>query len=451
MKKNYCAIPFLNRIQGSKFVKVTRMVLFFIMICISQGFAKNSYAQDTRLSLNIENQPIQEILEIIEEQTEFRFMYDATVVDLNQRKSIKCKNQSVAKILDDLFKDSGISYKIDDRQIALSRSEILNNFQQTTQQQLTVTGKVTDQSGQPLPGATIVVKGTTQGTVTDAEGNYSLSNVAVNATLVFSFVGMETQEINVGNRTRIDVTLQEEAIALQEVVAVGYGTMQRREVTSSITSIKSEDLIPGVAGNPLIAIQDKVTGLSIQSTNGTSPNAGTSLQLRGIASIKAGQGPLIVIDGVPGGSLSSVSSEDIQSIDVLKDASAGAIYGTRAAGGVILITTKQPKAGKMRLTYTTELTTETIRRRPEVLSAKEFVENGLGQDYGNETDWYDEVTVDFPFRQRHHINLNGGSETSKIYATFVASDQEGIALGDKRDEFGGRINANFNLLLKNLI
>ena len=255
----------------------------------------------------------------------------------------------------------------------------------------------------------------------------------------------ETQEINVGNRTRIDVTLQEEAIALQEVVAVGYGTMQRREVTSSITSIKSEDLIPGVAGNPLIAIQDKVTGLSIQSTNGTSPNAGTSLQLRGIASIKAGQGPLIVIDGVPGGSLSSVSSEDIQSIDVLKDASAGAIYGTRAAGGVILITTKQPKAGKMRLTYTTELTTETIRRRPEVLSAKEFVENGLGQDYGNETDWYDEVTVDFPFRQRHHINLNGGSETSKIYATFVASDQEGIALGDKRDEFGGRINANFNL------
>ncbi len=446
MKKNYCAIPFLNRIQGSKFVKVTRMVLFFIMICISQGFAKNSYAQDTRLSLNIENQPIQEILEIIEEQTEFRFMYDATVVDLNQRKSIKCKNQSVAKILDDLFKDSGISYKIDDRQIALSRSEILNNFQQTTQQQLTVTGKVTDQSGQPLPGATIVVKGTTQGTVTDAEGNYSLSNVAVNATLVFSFVGMETQEINVGNRTRIDVTLQEEAIALQEVVAVGYGTMQRREVTSSITSIKSEDLIPGVAGNPLIAIQDKVTGLSIQSTNGTSPNAGTSLQLRGIASIKAGQGPLIVIDGVPGGSLSSVSSEDIQSIDVLKDASAGAIYGTRAAGGVILITTKQPKAGKMRLTYTTELTTETIRRRPEVLSAKEFVENGLGQDYGNETDWYDEVTVDFPFRQRHHINLNGGSETSKIYATFVASDQEGIALGDKRDEFGGRINANFNLL-----
>ena len=141
MKKNYCAIPFLNRIQGSKFVKVTRMVLFFIMICISQGFAKNSYAQDTRLSLNIENQPIQEILEIIEEQTEFRFMYDATVVDLNQRKSIKCKNQSVAKILDDLFKDSGISYKIDDRQIALSRSEILNNFQQTTQQQLTDYGK----------------------------------------------------------------------------------------------------------------------------------------------------------------------------------------------------------------------------------------------------------------------------------------------------------------------
>ena len=313
-------------------------------------------------------------------------------------------------------------------------------------QQRSVSGTVTDEGGQPLPGVTIVVKGTTSGTVSDVNGSYSLSNIPSNSTLVFSFVGMQAQEVAVGNQSVINVRMLADAINVDEVVVVGYGTMQKREVTSSITSVSDKDLIPGVSGNPLIAMQDKVTGLSIQSSNGTSPNAGTSIQLRGVASVLAGQGPLVVIDGVPGGSLNSVSREDIQSIDILKDASAGAIYGTRAAGGVILITTKQAKEGKMRLTYTSELSTETIRKKPDVLSAEEFVKNGLGQDYGHVTDWYDEVTVDYPFRQRHHINLNGGSATSKIYATFVASDQEGIAIGDRRDEMGGRINASFTLL-----
>ena len=236
----YAIVSGLQKIRKSKLCKAMRAGLFFAMICITQALASDSYAQDTRLSLNIENRPIQEILEIIEEQTEFRFMYDATIVDLHQKKSIKCKNQSVAKILDDLFKDSGISYKIEDRQIALSRSGIRSNSQQTTQQQLTVTGKVTDQDGQPLPGTTVMIKGTTQGTITDADGNYSLSDVPSDATLVFSFVGMETQEINVANRTKIDVTLQEEAVALQEVVAVGYGTQRRESLTGSLQVVKSD-------------------------------------------------------------------------------------------------------------------------------------------------------------------------------------------------------------------
>lgn len=320
-----------------------------------------------------------------------------------------------------------------------------NDYATVKQQEKTVVGTIVDVSGEPIIGANIIQDGTTNGTITDFDGNFTLS-VPENATLRITYIGYLEQAVSVEGKSTINIVLEEDTKTLDEVVVIGYGSMEKREVTSSITSIRSKDLIPGSSGNPLTSMQGKVTGLSIQSNNGTSPNASTSLQLRGVASVKSGQGPLVVIDGVPGGRINSVSSEDIQSIDILKDASAGAIYGTRAAGGVILITTKQAKEGKIRLAYTTELSTETIRRKPNVLSAKEFVENGLGKDHGNVTDWYDEVTVSTPFSHRHHVNLSGGTETSKIYATFVASDQEGIGLGDTKNEIGGRINASFSLL-----
>ena len=333
------------------------------------------------------------------------------------------------------------------RAAANSAVENGTEMEKEVEQQFEVRGTVTDASnGEPLPGVNIIIKGTTTGTTTDMDGNYIISVEDENATLVYTFVGYESQEIALNGRNNVDVSLKPQIEEMEEVVVVGYGTMEKREVTSSITTVDDSELIPGVSGNPLVAMQDKVTGLSIQSSNGSSPNAGTSVQLRGVASVLAGQGPLIVIDGVPGASLSSVSREDIKSIDILKDASAGAIYGTRAAGGVIQITTKQAKEGELRLTYTSELTTESIRKKPEVLSAEKFLENDLGEDHGHTTDWYDEVTVDNPFRQRHHVNLSGGNETAKVYATFTASDQGGIAIGDTREEIGGRINGNFSLL-----
>ncbi|MFW6289775.1 MAG: SusC/RagA family TonB-linked outer membrane protein [Mariniphaga sp.] len=419
----------------------------FLLVGLIQVTA-STYSSSTKLTLELRSVKVSEVLDAIESQSEFRFAYSPGFIDLNRQVSIDLREKTISESLNTLFAGTGVKFAVHDRHIMLYPAEMEKNTngEEKADQQRTVTGQVTDNTGQPLPGVTIVLKGTTSGTISDVDGNYALNNVPQNATLVFSFVGMQTQEIAVDGQSTINVSLNPDAISVDEVVVVGYGTMQKREVTSSITSVGEKELIPGVSGNPLIAMQDKVTGLSIQSSNGTSPNAGTSVQLRGVASVLAGQGPLVVIDGVPGGSLNSVSREDIQSIDILKDASAGAIYGTRAAGGVILITTKQAKEGRMRLTYTSELSTETIRRKPDVLSAEEFVANGLGQDYGHVTDWYDEVTVDYPFRQRHHVNLSGGSATSKIYATFVASDQEGIAIGDSREEMGGRINANFTLL-----
>lgn len=352
MENNYCAIVSgLQKIRESKLCKAIRGGLFFVMICITQAFASDSYAQSTRLSLNIENQPLQKILEVIEEQTEFRFMYDATVVDVHQRKSIQCKDQPVTKILDDIFKDSGISYKIDDRQIALSRSEIRSSYQQTSQQQRTVTGTVTDQRGEPLPGATVVIKGTTQGTVTDAKGNYSLSNVPGDATLVFSFVGMETQEINVGNKTKINVTMQEEAVALQEVVAVGYGTQRRESLTGSLQVVKSDKLKDITTPSTENLLNGKVPGVYVASGSGQPGSTGAIL-IRGKSTINGSTDPLWVIDGViVGSSPGALNPADIETLTVLKDAASTAIYGSQGANGVIVVTTKKPLVDKLSVNF----------------------------------------------------------------------------------------------------
>src|SRR5690554_3275625 len=307
-----------------------------------------------------------------------------------------------------------------------------------------VTGTVVDSDGMPIPGVTVSVIGTTTGTATDIDGNYSLS-VPEGSTLVFSFIGFETQRIAVGAQSVIDVIMTEDIAALEEVVVVGYGTVEKRDLTTAVTTMQEKDLIQG-AVSPLMAIQGKVPGLTIASSNGTDPNASLSVQLRGINSINASQGPLIVIDGVPGGSLSTVVREDIESINVLRDASAAAIYGTRASGGVILITTKRPQAGAVSVTYTAEGYVETVRRRPEVLGVDEYLANNRGDDLGHRTDWYDEVTNDNPFSQRHVVNLNGGTENAQVYTTFNFRDAEGIAIGSKRKEYGGRINTDFQLL-----
>jgi len=310
--------------------------------------------------------------------------------------------------------------------------------------QSNVKGRIVDKGGTPLPGATIRVKGGTQAAVTNNSGEFSITNVAGNVVLVVSYTGYVTQEIPLNGRAEINITLQEDAANLNEVVVVGYGSVDRKELTSAVSTLRQKDLNAG-AVSPLIAIQGKVPGLNISSSNGTDPNAGLSLQLRGVNSVNASQGPLVVIDGVPGGDLNSVVKEDIESINVLRDASAAAIYGTRASGGVILVTTKRPQAGTPAVTFTTELFTETVRKRPEMLSAEEFVEKGLGDDLGHRTDWYDEVTRDNPFSQRYVLSMSGGSENANLYTTLFKRNAKGIALGSERDEVGGRINSNFKM------
>ena len=304
-----------------------------------------------------------------------------------------------------------------------------------------VSGTIKDASGTPISGATISVLGTTIKTQSDHAGEFRFSDVPEGAKLSITMIGYRNQEVEVTGTT-VNVTLTEDTQGLDEVVVVGYGSVDKRELTSAVSTIRPKDLIPGTA-SPIMALQGKVPGLNVMSSNGSDPNASVSLQLRGVNSINAHQGPLVVIDGVPGGDLNSVAKEDIESISVLRDASGAAIYGTRASGGVILITTKRPQIGKPTVNFTSEYFIESLRKRPDVLSAERFLEEGLGEDFGHRTDWYDEITNDNPFSHRQVVNISGGSEDANVYATFTKRDANGMAIGSKRGEIGGRVNSNF--------
>ncbi|MEN5197329.1 SusC/RagA family TonB-linked outer membrane protein [Sphingobacterium faecium] len=314
--------------------------------------------------------------------------------------------------------------------------------QYSNELQSVLSGSITDEAGNPLAGATIHVKGTPKSTASDQNGIFKLNNVKKNEVISIHMIGFTTQEVRYNGETTLNIKMISVAQSLEEAVVVGYGTIDKKELTSAVSTIKQKDMVAGTV-SPLLAIQGKVPGLSVISTNGTDPNAGISLQLRGVNSVNASQGPLVVIDGVPGGDINSVAKEDIESINVLRDASAAAIYGTRASGGVILITTKRPQIGKAQVNFTSEYFIETVRKKPEVLSAEKFIEYGLGNDLGHKTDWYDEVTNNNPFSHRQVVNISGGSENANVYTTFTKRDATGMAITSKREEIGGRINSSF--------
>lgn len=329
---------------------------------------------------------------------------------------------------------------------AKSTNSELSSFPSNTEINLKETeikGVVKDETGEPVPGATVSILGTGQGTVTDVDGTYSIDAPA-GSTLVFSFIGYSSQSFVISNQTEINVTFKEDISALDEVVVVGYGSVNRENLTSAVSSLNQEDFVAGTV-SPLMAIQGKVPGLSVQSSNGTDPNAGVSIQLRGVNSVNASQGPLIVIDGVPGGNINTVVKEDIASIEVLRDASGAAIYGTRASGGVILITTKSAKAGGLSVSYTGEMFVETVRRYNKPLSAEQFLEEGIGDDLGYRTDWFEEVTNKNPFAYRNVLSFNGGVEQARIRATLSQRSATGLAIGSSRDDIQARINTDFTM------
>lgn len=309
-----------------------------------------------------------------------------------------------------------------------------------------VKGTVVDDKGDPLIGAVIRIVGAdvSFAAVTDMDGKFSIKVPHKNATLEIKSVGYKT--LRVPANGNLNVTMKEDISDLNEVVVIGYGTLDKKEVTSAITSIKGKDLMVGVGGADISgALQGKISGLVMSNT--ASANAGTTFQLRGMTSVNAGRSPLIVIDGFPGGDIRSLSQDDIASIDVLKDASAGAIYGTRAAAGVILITTKSGTntQGKLDLTYSNEFSHKQSYNAPEMLSGREYAEHNIGTDYGDDVDWWDEMINHKNFSTKHHLSLQYGTDKAQVYTSLYYEKQDGIAIVDSRKDYGGRINASFKL------
>ena len=424
-----------------------KIVLIIALFYVPAAYAE-SYMELAKLSLNLKNSTIEEVFKAIEEQTEFSFFYDENELDSGRKIDLKVDNEKITSVLDKILEKEPISYKITDRHIVLykTRAERKQSSVNSVQQQITVKGTVKDADGEPLIGVSIAIKGSAYGVITDIDGNYSIAVPDRNAVLVFSFVGFATQEIPVGNRTVIDVTLTEDVQMINEVVVVGYGTLERKQLTNSVSSISARELSAGLGGATIAnSLNGKVSGLVMQET--PSPNSDLTLQLRGMASINAASGPLVVIDGMPGGDIRSVVQEDIQSIDILKDASAGAIYGTRATGGVILITTRQAKEGKLKLTYTGEVIFKNTFGKPRLMNTQEYLQyKGSGNNYGGDYDWYDAALADNPTSQRHVVNLNGGSRDARLFATVMLEDNRGTMLGDNRKDLSGRINGAFKLL-----
>jgi iron complex outermembrane receptor protein len=337
-----------------------------------------------------------------------------------------------------------------------------------------ITGNVVDNYGEPVIGATIIVVGTTHGTTTDIDGNFTLGNVPNNAVLRISYIGYATQEISVADRTVINVVLEEESIGLDEVVAIGYGVARKRDITGAMSSVKSEDFNVGVTIAPEQLIQGKIAGVNIVQSSGR-PGAASTVRIRGTSSISAGNDPLYVIDGIPmqfntanlhvdvtgqqGNSpfssegfnpLNTINPSDIESIDVLKDASATAIYGSRGANGVILITTKSKKGVGESLTYDGYFGVSAIRKKLDMMNADEYrsyaQDNGFPfPDEGANTDWQDAI-FRTAISQNHNIAFGGGSASSNYRVSVGYSSQEGIILSSKLDKYTARFNANHKAL-----
>ncbi len=425
----------LSGFLSKQTIKVMKLTVFLSMLTFLQLWATESYSQMTKLSLKLDNVKISDALVQIENESEFYFLYSPKLINVENKVSIDAEKEPIKDILKDIFGDK-VRFAVYDRQIILAPND--GTSLEEALQQLPVIGKITDSAtGEIMPGVNIQVKGTTNGAMTDDKGRYSLLVADKNATLVFSFIGYATQEIPLEGRTNIDVTLVNNMVNVQEVVVVGYGTVKRKDLTGSVASIQTKDLANSVVANVGQMIQGKAAGVEISSTGGGRPGAGMDIKIRGTTTLN-GTGPLTIIDGMVG-DVDMVTPSEIESIDILKDASSAAIYGSRGANGVIIITTKKGKIGVPKISYDVYYGISNPGKKLNVLKASDYVDlvfniqggvydkstghwsnpGGLPVIFDNEANVRaDSVNMQNEvFRrtavQSHNINVSGGTDIAK--------------------------------------
>lgn len=463
----------------SKIFRTMKLIGIFMFAALLQVSA-SSYSQNTKLNLSGENLTLNQLFELIEDQSDFSFIYNLTQVDLSKRVDVNFKNARVEKVLDDVIEGTNITYTVNNKLIIIHKEEEAgeSNKLSVAQQDNTVSGKVVDNSGQPLPGVTVVVKGTTNGTITDTNGAYTLSGLPGGAVLVYSFVGMKTQEVSVDNQKVIDIRMAEDAVGLDEVVVVGFGTQKRADLTGAISTVQAEELNKRVdVANTAIAMQGMTPGLTVQNFAGEPGRENYRVRVRGHGTLNNAN-PLVLVDGVER-SLATVEPGDIESITVLKDAASSAIYGSRAANGVILITTKRGGESGTVVNYQYNFGMQNVLGYPEAADKVSWLRleneaqvNAGGQPLHTEEHIQNVAAgkdpLNFPFtvyedylfnknapQQRHGLSLTSGGKNGRIFASVNYLDQDGIIHRFNNQRLSARVNsdlyitdkltANFNL------
>jgi iron complex outermembrane receptor protein len=431
-----------NLVKGKSFSPFSRKRAFQFVLLLLLLAPIGLMAQDTKVTLNVKNTPISEVLKMIEAKSEYHFAYNNKLIDVTRKVDIVVSNEPISGILKKIFANTDVTSKVLDNQIILTSAKEMGESNIGTSVKK-VTGKVTDENGTPMPGVTVMVVGKSLGTITDIDGNYSLGDLPQNALLQFSFVGMETKSVPIGNQSKINVILKEESEKLSELIVVGYGTTSKKGLVSSVVSIKPEDLNKGAITDVGQLLQGKAAGLNI--TVSGDPTRRSSVILRGASTLNSSMEPFYVIDGVPGGDISLVAPDDIESIDVLKDASATAIYGNRASNGVIMVTTKKGKKGLPQVSYNGYMGVENVSNSLKMMTGDQLrafatkTGQNLTEDTGANTDWQKEIQRGTAYSTNHNLSFSGGSDHNTYSASINYSNKQGIIQESNQNKIVARL------------
>ncbi len=427
------------------------MSLVLALWCLSFSSLASSSGPDMqreRVTLTLQEASLMEFIRHVEAQTPFRFTFDETELAEKRNISVRAHKEPLGKVLERITSQTGLEFRLINNNIHIRTQPIqpkpLPAGKSAFQEPATVTGRVTDASGTGLPGVTVLLKGTTTAAPTDAAGRYTLNVPDGSGTLVFSFIGYQTQEVPISNRTSIDVVLADDAKALEEVVVVGYGTQEKSDLTGAVSSVKGEEVKKIASNTPADALQGRVSGVTIRRGSGN-PRAGTDINIRGVRSL-SGNNPLVIIDGIQG-NFDLLNPDDIESIEVLKDGAAAAIYGSLAANGVVIVTTKSGKSGKMKVEFSSYYGVDKLQNKLELVDSEGYsrvarmaAQNAgmpapdfLSDTWTANTDWVDELFDNGTF-QNYNLTFGGGTENVNYMLSGSYNLREGILQGEDREK-----------------
>lgn len=436
-----------------------KISIFFMFLSIGVASASSTYSQNAMLSLKVQNKTLKDVFRDIESQSEYIFFYNDEAVNVNKRVSVSIDGASIYEILDRVLDKEQSSYKVVDRQVILfknaSRPE--NAIVKEEQQTYTTTGIVKSNSGEPLIGVSVIEKGTTNGVLTDIDGSFTIKTTKNNVTLVFSYIGFESTEIQTNGRSRIDVILQEKASDLDEVIVVAYGTQKKSSVTSAISVVNADKLKTVTTPNVNAMLQGKVAGVQVLNKSGK-PGEAADIKIRGKGTLNANTNPLWVVDGVVSGTGASLNPNEIETISVLKDGAATALYGSRATNGVILVTTKSGRMGENKIDVSVKLGINNhtlgkfkLMNSQELYNYARSMPN-IDNDYSwinqdvlkHNTDWYD-LATQTGFTQNYTVSYTGGGEKVRSFVSADYYGEDGAVKGYKYDRFNIRSNNDYKI------